>query len=159
MKMIRWSRIDSDGPGLAHPQREGDVGFDLAAAEDVEIPPGVALDVPCNVQIEIPIGYWAEIRARSSIARRNLQVDAGTIDNGYRGPLYALVRNMNPVIKEVNGNTIVPGDSVQITKGERVAQVVFHQICIPTFAPVSLEVQSISTATVRGVDGFGSTGR
>jgi deoxyuridine 5'-triphosphate nucleotidohydrolase len=140
---LYWTKIDKDKPGRIHPpQIEGDVGWDLEASEDTDILPGKAIDVPTNVAVALPTGYWCEIRARSSIARRGLQVDAGTIDNGYRGPLYALVRNMTDEV-------------VTVCQGERVAQLVLHQI----FDAKGVYTSEFSTDTARGVDGFGSTGR
>lgn len=140
---LHWSRIEDDKPGQLHqPQMAGDVGWDLEASQDTNILPGRAFDVPTNVAVELPSGFWGEIRARSSIARRGLQVDAGTIDNGYRGPLYALVRNLT-------------NDVVTIKQGERVAQLVLHKI----HDAEGVYTDEVSTQTERGIDGFGSTGK
>lgn len=147
---VAWDRIDPAGPGLHSPKLRGDVGWDLEAAETIHLPPGQATDVPTNVRLWLPDGVWAEIRARSSIARYGLMVEAGTIDTGYRGPLFALVRNLN---------LPSPGEdphecTVKIAKGTRVAQVVFHRVC-----PVwTTEMDTIPTDTERATNGFGSTG-
>jgi dUTP pyrophosphatase len=162
---VRWMKIDASSPaGLHAPKRHGDVGWDLEAAEDTAIAPGQAVDVPTNVRLHLPNGTWAEIRARSSIARRGLQVDAGTIDTGYRGPLFALVRNMKTLQpNDVMDRTIVnvqhlrrwtEENTILIRAGERVAQVVYHR-CYPTWAE---EVEAIDESSERGSDGFGSTG-
>jgi dUTP pyrophosphatase len=140
---LRWSRLDKNLPGRLHPPKmPGDCGWDLECSESVTIRPGEAIDVPTNIAVALPKGTWGEIRARSSISRRGLQVDAGTIDNGYRGPLYALVRNMGT-------------EECRITVGERVAQMVLH----PIVDVGSKETQAIPTDTERGTGGFGSTGR
>ena len=155
--VVRWDRIDKDGPGLHVPKKTGDVGWDLEAAQDVYIAPMTAVDVPCNVRLWLPDDIWAEIRARSSIARRNLQVDAGTIDPGYRGPLYALVRNMQlPIVADAGvAMDMTHENAIKIKKGERVAQVVFHRVT----RVAGLEVEQIEVNSERGEDGFGSTGR
>lgn len=162
---VHWCRIDPDcAAGLHEPKRDGDVGWDLEAAEDTYIAPGQAVDVPTNVRLHLPKHVWAEIRARSSIARRGLQVDAGTIDTGYRGPLFALVRNMKTlqpedVVSLTDGSMIgietwTYDNTVLIKAGERVAQVVYHRIA-PTWAE---EIEVIDESSERGSDGFGSTG-
>jgi len=176
-RRVRWAKLDPDNDAFLHePKRHGDVGWDLEASETVTIEPGQAIDVPTNVRIELPEDVWAEIRARSSIARRGLQVDAGTIDPGYRGPLFALVRNMTqPKPNELFQYWTEAGShrvgfrpfrfymdwkenrSVTIEKGERVAQVVFHRV-----TPVWLEevpTDALDFNTHRGEGGFGSTGR
>lgn len=158
---VKWCRIDPGcAAGLHEPKREGDVGWDLEAAEDIYITPGQAIDVPTNVRLHLPVNVWAEIRARSSIARRGLQVDAGTIDPGYRGPLFALVRNMTTLQpKDIAEGTTgllewVAENTVRIREGERIAQVVYHRVS-PTWAE---EVDRIDESSERGSDGFGSTG-
>lgn len=165
---VRWCKINPTCEAKLHePKRQGDVGWDLEAAEDTYIAPGQAIDVPTNVRLHLPDHVWAEIRARSSIARRGLQVDAGTIDTGYRGPLFALVRNMaSPLPGDlVSGATpgLVRVDTytdwyreatIKIEAGERIAQVVYRRSC-PTWAE---EVEVIDESSERGKDGFGSTG-
>lgn len=157
---FKWAKIDSDLPGKLHaPQMNGDVGWDIEVSEDTEIKPGEALDVPTNIQVELPYGTWGEIRARSSIARRGLQVDAGTIDNGYRGPLYALVRNMSSpkaATDLADYDLWLALNTQVLVAGTRVAQVVLHPVLvIPGGAE---ECLNIRTDTHRGEDGFGSTG-
>lgn len=159
---IFWTRVDKelDRGKLHPPMLPGDVGWDIEASEQIKIQPGQAIDVPTNIAIQLPPGYWGEIRARSSIARRGLQVDAGTIDNGYRGPLFALVRNMafpdmaGYVDNEAQWYDWRMANSVVIEPGERVAQLVLHRIhaAEPFYVP---ELDD----SVRGTDGFGSTGR
>lgn len=174
---VQWMKIDPNCPaGLHEPKRQGDVGWDLEAAQDTYIAPGEAVDVPTNVRLHLPDNVWVEIRARSSIARRGLQADAGTIDTGYRGPLFALVRNMKTLQPsdlpdfqmfddEGSSDALVPDyammanwtqeNTILIKAGERVAQVVYHRCC-PTWAE---EVETIADDSERGSDGFGSTGK
>lgn len=148
-----WTRIDPDGPGLHKPKREGDVGWDLEAAETVDLRCGEAIDIPVNVRVQLPEHCWGEIRARSSIARRGLQVDAGVIDNGYTGPLFVLLRNVNrndwakPIVDWSVG--------VRVHKGERIGQLVLHHAY---WAP-GVEVEELEDDPRRGNAAFGSTGR
>jgi len=147
---LQWARIDPDGPGLHTPKRADDIGWDLEAATDYHILPGQQVDIETNIRLELPSDVWAEVRARSSIAKRHLQVEAGTIDPGYRGPIYALLRNIRVADGALGGLEVET-----IRAGERVAQIVFHKVC-PVWAT---EVEEINLASDRGEGGFGSTGR
>ena len=154
---VEWARLDPTKPGGVHvPKRAGDVGWDLEAMEDVVIPPMQAADVPVNGRLALPRGVWAEVRARSSIARRNLYVESGIIDTGYRGPLFVLVRNMAlPTIPEYAYGDLEDPRTVVINAGERVGQLIFHLVA----AIWTVEVAEVSIDTERAEDGFGSTGR
>jgi len=141
---VRWALIDPTLPaGIHQPKLTGDIGWDLEAMHDVTINPMEAIDVPVNCQIELPHGHYADIRNRSSMGRRGLYVDTNLIDTGYRGLLFVLIRNMRShCVTTINA-------------GDRIAQLVFHQV-----SPVWLEeVGAISTATARASNGLGHTGR
>lgn len=150
--ILQWTRIDPEGPGLHNPKREGDVGWDLEAAIDVLLQPNQQVDVPTNVRVQLPTGVWGEIRARSSISRMGLQVDAGVIDNGYTGPLLVLLRNMNR--KDEDNQSCDWAGRVRIEKGMRVAQLVLHDM-VPA---LHWELQEMPHDPRRGEAGFGSTG-
>lgn len=151
---VIWQRIDPDGPGLHAPQRHNDIGWDLEAADTVLVEPGQQRDISTNIRLHLPETIWAEVRARSSIAKRHLQIEAGTIDPGYRGPIYALLRNLIQPNSPLYGPVDRRNDTIQIKKGERVAQIVFHRVC-----PVWAEEGIVEIDTERGEGGFGSTGR
>ena len=150
---FRWARINPDRPpGIHRPQHDGDCGWDLAAIHDIMIGPHEMVDIAINARIELPPAYWAEMKARSSIAKRGLQVDAGTIDNGYRGPLFVVCRNtlLSPLADDISNNFIY------IKAGERIAQLVFHRL----HDLWDEEVDDIDTSgSSRGESAFGSTGR
>jgi dUTP pyrophosphatase len=128
---------------IKEPAYEGDVGYDLGVAietDTIELEPHGFRDIPTYVRVELPPGVWGDIRPRSSTyARRRLVVMPGTIDNGYRGLLSVFVYNPNPT-------------SVQIMKGDYLAQLVLCPIVAPPLIPTSM----ISPSS-RGVKGFGST--
>lgn len=126
------------------PKKKGDVGYDMYCTEDIEIPAYKGKkdvrNVPSGLSMKLPEGYWAEIRPRSSTAKRGLEVTMNTIDNGYTGPLFTQVRNL--------GNR-----KIKIKAGERLAQIVIHKIHTP-----KVEVVNELPETERGDSGFGSTG-
>lgn len=152
LKHLTWCRIDPEGSGLNSPQKSGDIGWDLEAAEDIIIPLHGQVSVPTNVRVKLPDDTWGEIRARSSIAIKGLLVEAGILDNGYTGPLWIVLRNMN---HKQNGNLACDwGGNVYIKKGERIAQLVLHQAIWAS----GLEVTHIEDDPRRGNLSFGSTG-
>lgn len=145
-----WFTKDSDYDGqLPTRAHSGDAGFDLYAAESVSIPYDQFRDVPCGVRVALPEGVWGRIVGRSStIRKRDLLVTEGTIDTGYRGPLFAGVRNLG------RAGTVVE-------KGDRIAQL----ILLPN---ASAQYRAAWTSAAhfadiphdgRGDNGFGSSGR
>ena len=151
---LEWARLDKTLPGGIHrPQKPGDIGWDLEAMEDVLIRPMESVDIPVNARIHLPPDMYADLRNRSSMARRGLYVDHGLIDNGYRGPLYVFVRNMALPPHSYEASSEYNDRTVLVRAGERIAQLVFHK-AVPVW---DLEVDEIDIDTVRGETGFGST--
>ena len=120
-------------------------GYDLYACleNNVEIKPGETVKVPTGIAIEIPNGYVGLIFARSGIAiKKNLAPanKVGVCDSDYRGEYLVALKN--------------GGSQTQIVKNkDRIAQLVIVPILDVSFK----EVESL-TKTIRGENGFGSTG-
>lgn len=126
----------------------GDAGYDLYVSEDVEIPPGQFVDVPCGVRVALPPGFWGRITGRSSTLRkRQLLVAEGVIDTGYRGPLFAGVWNLGE-------------EPHKVLRGERIAQFVLHENVAAKFRAVPVADRDFAQipGDGRGTQGFGSTG-
>jgi dUTP pyrophosphatase len=124
-------------------QTAGSAGFDLAAAEDVVVPPGQSFLVPTGLVIATPPGHVLFLTARASLFKKKglmLANGIGTIDSDYCGPndqLFLSCYNPGPT-------------SVSVTKGERLAQGIFLPFMRADF----------HEAPAEGADrgGFGSTG-
>jgi dUTP pyrophosphatase len=128
-------------PGYARP---GDAGADLAAAEDVDLAPGERAVVRTGIAIALPEGYAGFLHPRSGLAARHglTMVNApGTIDAGYRGEIKVILLNTDV------------GRPVSLRRGDRVAQLVVQRVENVVFREVAALPES-----VRGQDGFGSTG-
>lgn len=95
-----------------------------------------------GIAIEIPAGYEAQLRPRSSISKTSLIMcnSPGTIDSDYRGEL--IFR-----FKEIDERGLF------YAVGERIGQIVI----VPVPKIELQEVQEL-TDTKRGTGGFGSTG-
>jgi len=126
-------------PTYAH---AGDAGADLYASEDFSLPRHSAGAVPTGIAMEIPREYVGYINPRSGMAMKGITVmnAPGTIDSGYRGEIKVILVNHTD-------------RDYQVTKGDKVAQMVFHKCHEVFFEPVA-ELDS----SERGKGGFGSSG-
>ena len=123
-------------------------GLDLRAdlggeGETLALDPGGAVaPVPTGIAIALPPGFEAQVRPRSGLWRKGVDVGFGTIDADYRGELIVQL-------------ALRPGAGpFSVRHGDRIAQLVI--------APVALaEVREAGQLdeTERGAGGFGSTGR
>jgi dUTP pyrophosphatase len=121
----------------------GAAGFDLAAAEDVEVPPQAIRLIGTGLVIKVPDGYFLAVFARSSTPlKRGLMVanGVGVIDSDYCG---ATDEVKIPLINMTDR-------PASIRRGDRIAQ----GIVLP--APRAEFVEGEAAETARG--GFGSTG-
>ncbi len=124
---------------------EGSSGMDLSADIDdpIVLKPMERYLVPTGIFIEIPIGYEAQIRARSGLAIKNgisLVNGIGTIDSDYRGEIKVILINLG-------------GEDFTISRGDRIAQMIFAKVEI-----AEIEEVEIVDETARGSGGFGHTG-
>lgn len=121
-------------------------GYDLFAdiTETLEIKPHETKMIPTGLAMEIPEGYWGGIFARSGLAAKECLRPAncvGVVDADYRGEVKVALHNDGEIAR-----TIIPG--------QKVAQLVV----VPFLSVEFEEVKNLSD-TVRGVGGFGSTGK
>jgi dUTP pyrophosphatase len=141
---LEFTRLSEDArePSRAH---DGDAGFDLYAVESATIAPGERASVGTGIALAIPDGWAGLVLPRSGLAARHgitLPNAPGLIDAGYRGEVRVLLLNTDPL------------ETFEVSAGDRVAQLVLvrHE------SPELIEVASLEE-TVRGVGGFGSSGR
>ncbi len=138
-------RLDPDLPLPAY-AREGDAGIDLLARVGTVLASagGRAL-VPTGVAVALPPGYAGFVQPRSGLALQHGVTclnSPGLIDSGYRGELKVLLVNTDP------------SEEFVVTRGERIAQFVVQAVETVRF----VEVIDLD-GSIRGADGFGSTGR
>lgn len=126
----------------------GSAGLDLHAAitEDVRLAPGERTLISTGIRIAVPEGYEAQVRPRSGLALRHglaLVNSPGTIDSDYRSIVGVILINLGQ-------------EPIRIERGDRIAQLVVAPVL-----RVEWEEATSGTlpATLRGEDGFGSTGR
>jgi dUTP pyrophosphatase len=93
-------------------------GFDIASNADLKVASGEVVKVPTGLVIEAPKGHFLLISARSSLPLKKGLIMAngiGIIDPDFAGPNDEIHLILHNVSKE----------SVEIKKGERLAQGVF----------------------------------
>lgn len=145
MDQVRFIRHPSN-PDLPLPARQttGSAGYDVASAEgDFVLRPGERRAVSTGLSMELPPHLECQVRPRSGLALRHgltLPNSPATIDPDYRGELKVILWNSGE-------------EPVQITRGMRIAQLVFARFA----APEIVEAEELE-ATERGSGGFGSTG-
>lgn len=124
--------------------KAGDNGMDITATSvEVDYQTGL-VTYYTGISLEIPEGYGGFLFPRSSIYKKDLLLtnSVGVIDSSYRGEI---------VIKF---KLTMPPDSATVYKvGDRVAQLVI----LATPSILLKQVDSL-TQTVRGSNGFGSSG-
>ena len=129
-------------PAYAHP---GDAGIDLHARESIVIPCGGGrVLMPTGIAIAIPLGWAGFVLPRSGLAlRHGLSVvnSPGLIDSAYRGELKVVLINTDPT------------DDYEVTRGDRIAQLVLQRVGGVTWN----EVDELSGDDRGG--GFGHSGR
>ena len=121
-------------------------GADLYACMDetVTIGPGETVLVKTGLAMAIPEGYAGLIYARSGLATKKGLAPAnkvGVVDADYRGEVMVPLHNHSRV-------------EVSVEHGERIAQMVITPFLTAEF----MEAEELDD-TLRGENGFGSTGK
>ena len=117
----------------------GSAGLDFYSPADYIIPPHSQLLVPIQIKLQIPLGYYGRLAAKSGLAMlHQLHVGAGVIDPDYTGEIMVLLINTAPRV-------------YNIAKGAPIAQLILKKISIPLLK----EVKELPP-TIRGAQGCGS---
>lgn len=130
-----------EGAYIPEQAHETDAGYDLRAMTDIYVPSLGKVTADTGVHIEIPAGYFGDIRPKSGLLFKHNLTTAGTVDCGYTGSVRVRIINL--------GN-----EPYQFRKGDKVAQMVI----LPYIAPEFTLVEELGE-TDRGNGGFGSTGK
>lgn len=116
------------------------MGYDIFAPEYIVVYPHQVIKINTKIKIQLPKGFGAFIKDRSSVASKGIHVLGGVIDNGYRGEIKVLL--INTTYK-----------TVEFMRGDAIAQL----IIIPLFNfPVEI-VEKVDLNSKRKEKGFGSS--
>lgn len=143
--LVEFTRLH---PAAAEPYRGSAkaAGFDLHCIKDAVVPKGSTVMLRTGLAMAIPDGYEGQIRCRSGLGKKGMMMPngIGTIDSDYRGEILVLA------------TFIGTGEGLQISAGERIAQMLIKRVPEVEFSEVSSLDELGSTD--RGAGGFGSTG-
>lgn len=137
-----------EGAKLPTQAYTNDAGHDLYAIEDCVVSPGKMVEINTGVHLALPSTMYAQICARSSYGMKGLTVHPGVIDPGYTGHISVFV------MYAATPETARTREPYTIKKGDKIAQVVFHNV-------LNVKLSQISTLpkTERGSRGTGSSGK
>jgi len=139
MKPVQFKRMHPDAIIPAR-QSDGAAGFDLYSIEDGWVIPHGSAAFDTGIAMAIPEGYDGQVCPRSGLAfKHNIFAVDGEIDPDYRGNVKVLLLSKSD-------------EPFRVTKGDRIAQIVFRKTLT-----ASAEVDELEETT-RGTSGFGSTG-
>lgn len=140
--VVRVPIVAERPPLYAHAD---DAGADLCAAEALTLAPGERALIGTGVSIALPEGYAAFVVPRSGLAAKHgitVVNSPGTVDAGYRGEIKVTLLNTDQHA------------SFDVAVGDRIAQVIVMPVTRAIFEPVD----ELPADSVRGANGFGSTG-
>ena len=93
--------------------------YDLRASEPSVIRRNMMTLLASKEWVELPVDIAATLRCRSSFARRGIFISGGFVDPGFRGHLTLCLYNCGT-------------EDVSVQEGDRIVQMVFQQVDIPT---------------------------
>ena len=125
---------------------DGASGMDLIAfvKDTINVRPKTSSLISTGLSVAFSEDYEIQIRPRSGLAaKNNISVlnTPGTVDSDYRGEIKVIIYN--------HGDT-----DFKVNNGDRIAQMILTPVI-----KMKLEETDKLPETVRGEDGFGSTGK
>jgi dUTP pyrophosphatase len=117
-------------------------GYDIRTNEPYILTPGERHAFSTGIHMKMERGYYCRISPRSGLAfKYGVDVLAGVIDSDYTGEIKVILINHGK-------------ENVGFKLGDRIAQLIFYKLPHVT----SLTYCDVLPETIRGADGFGSTG-
>lgn len=118
----------------------GDGGIDCYSPKGLILAPGQRVKIPLGIKLQLPPGTVALLLPKSGLGNSGLTTVTGLIDNGYRGEIAMLAYNISD-------------EWMSIEKNQKVCQIMILEL-----PNIQIVYSNVDTDTVRGEDGFGSTG-
>ena len=119
----------------------GSAGYDIHSMVDTVLEPRRRACIPTGVSVEVDKWHYVRIAPRSGLSvKKNIDIGAGVVDSSYRGEIKVVMVN----------NSDIP---IDITKGDRIAQLVIERCANP-----KVEIVKKLSSSERGTGGWGSTG-
>jgi len=136
---VEYTKLNDDAiePSVATP---GSAGLDLYSTHDAEVRHGQITKVSTGIALTLPGTSVGIIKPRSGLAfKHGIDIVGGVIDNDFRGEI-------------IVGLTKLTSGRVKIEQGQKIAQMLIHDVYFPELK----EVKKLGE-TIRGDKGFGSS--
>ena len=117
------------------------MGYSGDCFDRVNIAPHSTIKIPTGWAFQPPEGYMLQILQRSGLASKGLIPIGGIVDNDYNSEIIVILLNTSD-------------NYIFVNNGDRVAQ-----MAIRKYYQAEFDIVNELEATVRGGNGFGSTGK
>lgn len=134
-------KIKLDEGAMITTAHETDAGFDLYSRTTKVIHPRGSATFDTGVHVELPKGTMGLVFSKSGLNFKSNLTSEGIIDEGYTGAVCVKLYNNSDDIYVVN-------------EGDKITQL----IVVPILKP-DIEIVTELSATARGDNGFGSSGK
>lgn len=143
--ILKYSKIkDVYNPHMAYSNPAGLDIFVPNTFQPAVLRPNTNILISTGLKLNIPEGYYVEVKNRSSVAAKlNLVVGACIIDNDYQGEVKVDIHNIGT-------------EHILISPGSKIAQLVIHKKYDYKLEQVD-DSELYSTTTERGEGAFGSS--
>ena len=125
-------------------------GYDLRSIEKCVISARSHLAIKTGLKIELPANTYGRIASRSGLSfKHGIEVGAGVIDEDYTNELMIILHNHSDI-------------DFKVEVGDRIAQIIVEPVVVGTTLIQNINgmVNTIYSCTrIRGLGGFGSTGK
>jgi dUTP pyrophosphatase len=118
----------------------GSAGYDIFSIDNCVIEKGKRKLINTGISLQVPNYYYLRVAPRSGLSCKGIDIGAGVIDSSYRGPLKVLVINNSD-------------SDYNICIGDKISQIIMERC-----GNANIEITDELSESVRGSDGFGSTG-
>lgn len=131
----------------------GPAGYDIRAAEDVELRPGGFLLGSSLEQFVMPNDMLGVVHDKSSWARKGLCVQNTVIEPGWKGYLTLEYTNHLPkMLPHQRYPEHAPWNIITIRRGDPIAQIIFHMLDFPTDQPYAGKYQDQKAGPQQAID-------
>lgn len=149
MTDIKWKLLTPTAK-LPAASRPGDIGFDICSDQEFTLKIGETVKLSTGVQLADMSGksydghcHFIKVEGRSGLASKGIFPVGGIVDPTYRGEVFVALTNngWHPHVIKV---------------GDKIAQLVVYKVSVA--GEVNMTEGDEVTETVRGANGFGSSG-
>lgn len=131
-----------EGGKIPSKKHETDSGWDVFSPINFELRHLETIKLGLKIKLDIPKGYYYDLRPKSSFNQIPVLTQLGLIDEPYVGELCLILVNLS-------------NDKLTVSKGQKIGQLVLNK----NYNEKMIETKSINKLTERGSGGFGSTGK